>query len=116
MEIQISHSILRPLRLTEAYLLLALFVAIGISEGHAQAARKVRAQGNFSSARITEWQDGVSGGLNLLHELFPNVDLKSKTVILNNEDWGHPSARIFSFAILFVGRIRLPVRSKNAIC
>ena len=99
MEIRILRSILRSLRLTEAYLLLAFLAAIGIGEGHAQAARKVRTQGSVSPARITEWQDGVSGGLNLLHTLFPNVDLKSKTLILNNEDWGHPSSKLFSFTI-----------------
>ena len=111
METRISHSIPRLLHFTDVCLLLAFLVTIGGGEGKAQAVSKGGVQPSLSDGRITEWEDSVTGALHFLHRLFPDIDPKSKTIILDNNRWGHgpaesddiklghSSTRLFSFAV-----------------
>ncbi|MGD0165327.1 MAG: hypothetical protein ABSB39_23000 [Candidatus Sulfotelmatobacter sp.] len=96
MEIRISHSRLRESR--TCLLLAFVFAAIG-SESYAQAAPKVAEQGQPAPARITEWEDDVSGAMLFLHELFPDINPKSKSIIQNNLDWRSSPGGIGAFRI-----------------
>jgi hypothetical protein len=96
MEIRNLHSRLRK---DWACLLLAVvFVAIS-SKSYGQAASMTGGQGSASPARITEWEDDVSGAFHFLHVLFPDIDPKSKSIIQNNRDWGTSPGGIGSFTI-----------------
>lgn len=102
METRILHSIRRFRHFTEVCLLFAF--AVATAEGHAEVASKGVVQTRRSPVQITEWEDGVSGGLNFLHQLFPDTNPGSKEIILNNENWGHYSGGplpkgLLSFAI-----------------
>jgi hypothetical protein len=100
MEIRISHSILRFRGLTETWLLLAFALAIGSSDGHAQSVSKGAARARLSPAHITGWEYDLSGALNFLHQLFPDLNPKSKTIILDDGPWGHSPAGLLPAGLL----------------
>src|SRR6266700_4092363 len=99
METRISHSIHRFLRFTETWLLLAFVLAIARIEGHAQAVSKGGVQSRPSPAEITEWRDDVSGAVHFLHIMFPDVNPKSKLIIVNIRDWERGPGGIGPFTI-----------------
>jgi hypothetical protein len=68
-------------------------------ESQAQFASKTSEQAAPSPARITEWEDDVSGAMHFLHELFPDISPKSKSIIQNNRDWRSSPGGIASFTI-----------------
>lgn len=96
MEIRISHSRLRKSR---TCLLLACVLATVSIKSYAQAVSKTNEQGNPSPARMTEWEDDVSGATHFLHELFPDINPKSKSIIENNRDWRSSPGGIGAFTI-----------------
>jgi hypothetical protein len=92
---RISHY--SRLRRSRTSLLLVLVLAAASIRGHAQAAPKAAEQDQ--SARLTEWEDDVSGAMHFLHELFPDINPKSKSIIENNRDWRSSPEGIGSFAV-----------------
>lgn len=97
MEIRISHSILRFL--TETYLLLALVITMASSGGFAEAPSKGRTRGGPLPTQTTEWHNEVSAGVHFLHQLFSDVNPKSKMIILDNRDWGHSQGGLLAFMV-----------------
>ena len=71
----------------------------GVGITHAQAPSKAAEQGALSPAQITEWEDAVSGAIHFLHELFPDINPKSKSIIENNRDWRSSPYGTGSFSI-----------------
>jgi hypothetical protein len=43
------------------------------------------------SLKISAWEDDMRGAIGFLHVAFPDIDPKSKLVIVSNGDWGHTS-------------------------
>lgn len=78
---------------------LLAFMLAGVGIVHAQVTSKAAEQGAPSSARITEWEDAVSGAIHFLHELFPDINPKSKSIIRNNRDWRWSPYGTGSFSI-----------------
>ena len=95
MEIKLFHSRLRS---SSTSLFLALILA-GVGITHAQVAPKAAGQSAASPARIAEWEDDVSGAILFLHQMFPNINPKSKSIIQNNRDWRSSPGGIGSFRI-----------------
>jgi hypothetical protein len=71
----------------------------GVGIIHAQANPKSAEQSAASPARITEWEDDVSGAILFLHQLFPDINPKSKSIIQNNRDWRSSPAGVGSFTV-----------------
>jgi hypothetical protein len=71
----------------------------GVGITHAQAPSKAAEQGAPSPAQITEWEDAVSGAMLFLHQLFPDINPKSKSIIENNRDWMSSPYGTGSFSI-----------------
>lgn len=90
---RVSHS---GRRLTEAGLFLTLVI---VTCGVTSNGQLPSTGDNRGSARITEWEDDVSGVLHFLHVMFPDINPKSKLIIASNRDWGHAPGRLGSFAI-----------------
>lgn len=109
MEIRISHSRLRKSRTC----LLLAFVLAGVGITHAQAPSKAAEQGAPSPAQITEWEDAVSGAIHFLHELFPDINPKSKSIIENNRDWMSSPYGTGSFTI-DICELDIPNPNRNA--
>jgi len=84
MEIRISH--LRS-RLSKACLLSALVMALSSMDVLCQAIPKGTKQNRHSSTQINEWRDDVAGAIHFLHELFPDINPVSKSIMLNNLNW-----------------------------
>lgn len=66
---------------------------------HAQATSKATEQGLTSPARIAEWEDDVSGAILFLHQMFPDINPKSKSIVENNRDWRSSPGGVGSFSI-----------------
>lgn len=66
---------------------------------HGQANPKAAEQGAPSPTRITEWEDDVSGAILFLHQMFPDINPKSKSIIENNRDWRSSPGGVGSFSI-----------------
>src|SRR5277367_2996802 len=86
------------LRRSRKSLFLAFMLA-GAGITHAQAPSKAAEQGAPSPAQITEWEDAVSGAIHFLHELFPDINPKSKSILENNRDWRSSPGGVGSFSI-----------------
>lgn len=95
MEIRISPSRLRRSRTC----LLLAFTLAGVGIVHPQATQKTVKQGAPSPARVTEWEDDVSGAILFFHQFFPDINPKSKSVIQNNNDWMSSPGGVGSFRI-----------------
>jgi hypothetical protein len=74
-------------------------VLAGVGVIHAQATSKATEQGAPSTARITEWEDDVSGAILFLHQLFPDINPKSKAIVQNNLEWRMSPGGMVAFRI-----------------
>jgi hypothetical protein len=93
---RISHSRRRKIR---TCLLLALVFAGVSHESRGQAGPGAAKQAQPPAAQIAEWEDDVSGAIHFLHELFPDINPASKSIIVNNRDWRLSPGGVGSFTI-----------------
>lgn len=86
------------LRRSRTSLLLA-FILASVGIVRAQATPNPAKQGAPSPARITEWEDDVSGGILFLHQLFPDINPKCKSIVENNLEWRMSPGGMVAFSI-----------------
>jgi hypothetical protein len=91
METRIFHS-----RLNEACLLLALVMATS-TQAHTQSLPT--GGQTHPPLRITQWKEDLPGAVHFMHELFPDINPMSKSIILNNLDWKSSPAGTSAFTI-----------------
>src|SRR5436305_171459 len=69
--------------------------------------RSVRARTNpnntpgvqSATAQMTEWDDAVPAAVRFLHELFPDINPRSRVLIEDNDEWSHSQRRLNTFTI-----------------
>ena len=72
-----------------------LFVVVACTLAlHAQTAAKTD-PGN----QATEWDDGVSAAVRFLHELFPDLNPRSRILIEDNDEWRLARGKLYTFTI-----------------
>jgi hypothetical protein len=86
-------------RSANRWLLLVLAVTGSITETHAQSSIKHQGAAKPSTTKITEWQDEASAGIHFLHQIFPDINPRSKIIVLDNQDWRHSPSGLYSFGI-----------------
>lgn len=96
METRLSNS--NPY-LNKVCLLLAFTISVGSGVSRAQATASNGAKGQLLPPQITEWNHEVSAAKHLLVEQFSGVSPRSKTIILDNQDWSHLSTGLLHFTI-----------------
>jgi hypothetical protein len=79
--------------------LLLVFLLATLVMSHAQSATEHPKPEAASPTRITIWEDGVSGAILFLHQLFPDINPKSKSIVQNDRDWRSSPGGIGSFRI-----------------
>lgn len=67
--------------------------------GQAPPPSKTDKMPDSSTAQIDKWTHDVSGAMEFLHELFPDINPKAKSIIENQRDWQQSGRGVGSFTV-----------------